>query len=322
MGLVAKIIVVAVCALAMPVASALAAPFGKRVNSNADAVSDYWTPERMRNAIPVERVLAGGPVERAKPGGGGGGGSSWTSGSVDWSVAEAITYTNGKVFFTDGGTNYVCSGTAVSASNGSVVWTAGHCVNDGSGDFHTNWSFVPAYNSDRSLGTFVAEYLYTSSAWATSGEFGEDFGAARVYQKTTGTLTATIGASRPVSTVAGTADDQLGKRRESFGYPAAGKFNGQHLRYCDSYVSRTDSNATPRTMAIPCDMTGGSSGGGWIDDHEQSVSAGPLVSVNSYGYRGLKNTMFGPVLGTEAEAVLVAAGGSGTGVPTSGQLSR
>ena len=321
MRLVVNVVVVAVCALATSVASALAAPVGKRVNSNAAAVRDYWTPERMRSAIPVERVLGGGPVERAKPGGGGGGGSSWTSGSVDWSVADAITYTNGKVFFTDGGTNYVCSGTAVSASNESVVWTAGHCVHDGPGDFHTNWSFVPAYNSGTSLGTFVAEYLYTSSAWAASGEFGEDFGAARVYPNTA-TLTDTIATSRAVSTVAGTASDQLGKRRDSFGYPAAGKFNGRDLRYCDSYVSRTDSNATPATMGIPCDMTGGSSGGGWIDDQASSPTASSLVSVNSYGYRGVKNTMFGPVLGIEAEAVLVAAGGSGTGVPTSGQLSR
>jgi V8-like Glu-specific endopeptidase len=27
------------------------------------------------------------------------------------------------------------------------VSTAGHCVNEGPGDFATNWAFVPAYNN-------------------------------------------------------------------------------------------------------------------------------------------------------------------------------
>ena len=55
------------------------------------------------------------------------------------------TSTNGKVFFTDDGLNYVCSGTAVLSGNRSTVWTAGHCVHDGASGFHTNWAFVPAY---------------------------------------------------------------------------------------------------------------------------------------------------------------------------------
>ena len=41
--------------------------------------------------------------------------------------------------------DYVCSGTALLSGNKSVVWTAGHCVNEGPGDFATNWEFVPAY---------------------------------------------------------------------------------------------------------------------------------------------------------------------------------
>jgi hypothetical protein len=40
---------------------------------------------------------------------------------------------HGKVFFSDGAYNYVCSGTALTSGNESVVWTAGHCVNEGPG---------------------------------------------------------------------------------------------------------------------------------------------------------------------------------------------
>ena len=38
-------------------------------------------------------------------------------------------------------------------------------------------------------------------------------------------------------------------------------------------------------------MTGGSSGGGWIQN-------GSLSSVTSFGYTGLKNVLFGPYFGT------------------------
>ena len=47
------------------------------------------------------------------------------------------------MFFTLGGNDYVCSGTALLSGNKSVVWTAGHCVNEGPGEFATNWEFVP-----------------------------------------------------------------------------------------------------------------------------------------------------------------------------------
>ena len=51
------------------------------------------------------------------------------------------------MFFTRGGVNYVCSGTATNSTNGDVVTTAGHCVNEGPGAFATNFAFVPAYNN-------------------------------------------------------------------------------------------------------------------------------------------------------------------------------
>lgn len=307
------ILAAAVTVTAALAAPALATPVGKRVAESPDQVRAYWTEERMRNAVPAERMRSGGPVERAKPGGGSGGGGTtlWSSGAVP-DPTSLLNAVHGKVFFTDSGVNYVCSGTSVIGGNENVVWTAGHCVHDGPGDFHTNWSFVPAYDSGaRPYGTFAATYLFTSSGWASDGEFGYDFGAARVAANSA-TLTDTVGA-RELATNAGPASAQVDKRRDSYGYPAAGKFSGQRMWRCDSYVSRTDGNSSPPTMAMPCDMTGGSSGGGWIDDQAGSTTTGDVVSVNSYGYRGLKNMMFGPALGAEAQAVLLAAGGNGAG---------
>ena len=40
----------------------------------------------------------------------------------------------GKVFFTLGGVDYVCSANSVTSANGNTVSTAGHCLNEGPGE--------------------------------------------------------------------------------------------------------------------------------------------------------------------------------------------
>ena len=49
-------------------------------------------------------------------------------------------------------------------------------------------------------------------------------------------------------------------------------------------------------------MTGGSSGGGWIQN-------GSLNSVTSFGYTGVKNILWGPYFGTVIQAVYNTAQG-------------
>ena len=89
----------------------------------------------------------------------------------------------------------------------------------------------------------------------------------------------------------------------SHGYPAAPPFNGQRLWVCTSPLVYDDTSANPPTMGIDCDMTGGSSGGGWI-------AGGSVVSVNSYGYTTLPNVMFGPYQGSVAQSLYTQAAGS------------
>ena len=309
--------IVVVLAALVPLASASLAHAqsdvaAARVNPDPDAVRAYWTPARMANAIPRGAVQLGGPANPAAPGGHGGGGgggggtpSPSTALKVSWPAAPDVTYTNGKVFFHDGNFDYVCSGTAVSSTTGDVVWTAGHCVNDGGQNtWVTSWSFVPAYNSGTSFPspTFVATHLYTSMSWANTGEFGNDFGAAYVANdpNTGNTLAQTIGFSRRMSFTPNFSTGS-GHVIHAFGYPAEGKFNGQSLYRCDTYVSQIDTSASPSDMGIPCELNGGSSGGAWVDAN------GNQVSNNSYTYRGLKNVMFGPTYASTANNVLSAA---------------
>jgi hypothetical protein len=287
---------------AVLVSPAVAVP--SRNPKSPQATSAYWTPERMKAAKPRDRARSGG-----------GGGAKTTS---DWSryavplvngAYDAQNKQNGKVFFTLGGANYVCSGTATAASAGvNLVWTAGHCVTDGPGKDATNFMFVPGYYNGREPnGRWAYTMLDSTPGWeAQDGDhFRYDVGAARVVNTSnaTATFAGSIGV-RPIQFGVSPA----GKRLVSYGYPASGKFSGQQQYACASPFRRWDGTALLDPMQISCDMTGGSSGGGWfVDSNGNSVgdSGEPLVSVNSYGYYFEKTTMYGPYMaaGGQAEAL-------------------
>lgn len=290
--------------LAAFMAGALATPAAaapKKNPKSPEETSAYWTAQRMKNAK---------PRERAKPGGGATGG-----GQTDWSryavplVGGAYSgenRMNGKVFFTLGGSNYVCSGTAVAATAGvNLVWTAGHCVTDGPDAFATNFMFVPGYyRGAEPFGRWAYTQLDSTPGWEAQGNdrFRYDVGAARVQRvgATSATLAATVG-TRPITF----GLDPTGRRIVSYGYPAAGKFNGSQQYACASPLRRWDGAALLDPMQISCDMTGGSSGGGWFHDVDGSGVAEatePLISVNSYGYQFEKNTMYGPYMSSGGQA--------------------
>lgn len=263
----------------------------KRVSQSRDAVLSYWTSARMRAAKPAPLAKPGGGAVTSKPAKAG----SATEIPAPYTVFP--TSTNGKVYFTDSGVNYVCSGTAISSSNQSVVWTAGHCVNEGPGSYHTNWAFVPAYRDGvRPYGTWPASTLLTTTQWRTAGNFSYDLGAAIVSPAAGTTLTATIGGGRALA-----FNGARSQTYNSYGYPAASPFNGLRLWMCASPLYTSDPNTAPQTMGIQCNMTGGSSGGGWVGGD------GRVHSVNSYGYSSLRNVMFGPYQGDVAQSLFSAA---------------
>jgi hypothetical protein len=246
-------------------------------------IEQYWTPARMRSAIPVGTKI---DPAKGKPGGGTSGGTA---------VAETPVPQFGKVFFTEGNANYVCSGTATTSGNHDVVTTAGHCVNEGPGAYVTNFAFVPAYsNGSGPFGTWTAKTLYTTSQWATTGDYNYDVGFAVMNANGSGqSLTDVTGSYAPVFNAA------KNQTMKAYGYPAARPFNGQQLYSCtgvvvpDTYGGSTD-------QGLACDMTGGSSGGGWIQN-------GSLASVTSFGYTGVKNILWGPYFGSVIQATYNAA---------------
>jgi V8-like Glu-specific endopeptidase len=302
-------IVMAVLAAAALSGSSMATAHGNEVGASADArgehqrIVDYWTPARRARAVPRDLVL---PM--AKPGGGG----QPSSGSVTgarWTGGGSVALTTGKVFFTLDGIRYVCSGSAVSSAHGSLVLTAGHCVHHGgSGAFATNWVFYPGYNSGPhpTLGAWTATDLFTTTAWATSpNAYGDDAGLAAVIGGG-GTLTGALGAlGATVPSVAFSLATHTDSNYAAFGYPAARKYSGATLTYCAGPVRESYDGQS--SLALACDMTGGSSGGPWLRGFDATTGTGTINSVVSYGYASLKNVLFGPIFDGAEQAVYSSA---------------
>lgn len=262
---------------------------------DAAGVAEYWTADRMRSAIPGD-VLAGKALERGNRSSsaivekGKNSQVKATKGKPTIAQSEVPVSHIGKVFFTLGGSNYVCSGNAVSSTNGSTVSTAGHCLNEGPGAFATKFIFVPAYeNGAAPYGQWTAKSLHAPTQWSGRGDMAYDTGFAVMNRDASNrTLTEVVGGS-------GVAFNQpRGLAYKSFGYPAASPFNGETLKSCTGTATNDPNNPQFGTQGIPCDMTGGSSGGPWFIGTD---SSGLQNSVNSYGYNR-SAVMYGPFWGS------------------------
>lgn len=288
-------------AAAAPAASddkATPSVFSAKVDSTGAA--DYWTADRMRAALPGD-LLADKSLERGnrsstvaaekakikavKPQG--------TSGKP--TIAQPASGMNhvGKIFFTLDNADYVCSGNAVKSGNKSTVATAGHCLFVGA-DLPTQFIFVPGYNNgDDPYGAYTGESYHLPAGWKDSGNMAFDTGFAVV--KPVGNLPL---LSDAVDESDVTFNAPSGLTYQAFGYPADRPFDGGSLKTCSGTGTPDTKNPQFNTQGIPCDMTGGSSGGPWfIQTAEGLVQA----SVNSYGYNP-HPVMYGPQWGPEIQA--------------------
>jgi hypothetical protein len=288
-------------------------------------VSAYWTPQRMANADPLGLLSATGtPPDAAarNPGA-----STLRSGSSasysSFELTDTTSFPNrvhGKVFFTKPGVgNFVCSGTVVDAGNRSTVITAGHCVHDG-GNWSTNFAFAPGYRNlngagNAPYGVWAASDEAAPQPWVDSENLKYDVGAVVIARNGSGQTLENVVGGRGI-----TFNQPTSQSFRSYGYPAqptsAHSFDGTRLWACDSSAPVADSPSTasgPNTMGIGCDMTGGSSGGGWVTD----PSSGYLNGVNSYKYASQPNMMYGPYFGSTVQALYNFAAAEPPGTPRS-----
>lgn len=286
-------------------------------------VINFWTKDKVAKAKPRDFVrdpatgeftlapqTATTPVT----------GASWTGGG---SVLEAT----GKVLFAMGKSYYVCSASVVAESKDdtsrSIILTAGHCAFDNkTGKFATNWMFVPDYDSAAaaltSNGSFCSATTY--GCWtATSLVVHKGFASQRKFNTqatqydfafaVVGAGGKKVGGAQLDKTVDSQNIDfgepQLGTDTYLFGYPAGTPYTGKDLVYSVGPLG-TDPLNQNRTYRVASDMTGGSSGGPWFNPFSDNAGAGTMMSVNSYGYNGIK-AMHGPKFNSNTRALYNSA---------------
>ncbi|MFJ4875414.1 trypsin-like serine peptidase [Streptomyces sp. NPDC088745] len=297
-GLAAAVGGLLATAAAPAAASGAPSPAAPAARTAEQQVRNFWTPERMRAAKPLDLLKvspakvsparADGPATsvpgtRAFPQKGG----AWTGGG-------AVVKTSGRVFFTYQGRTASCSGNSVTSQNKSTVVTAGHCVKM-DGAWHTNWVFVPAYNDGVTpYGTWTAAKLSATDQWTASEDINYDVGLAVVNPLNGQKLSDVVGA-QGVQFNGG-----YNKPMYAFGFPAAAPYDGKKLVYCSG--NTTKDFLLTKDHGLACDMTGGSSGGPWFNSFNESAGTGLQASVNSFGYTFLPGRMFGPYFGNEVKA--------------------
>jgi hypothetical protein len=314
-----------------------------QARSEHQRIVDFWTPQRVAQAVPREFVLdpGSGRVVLSKgkpsgtPGGGGGGSTDSTVVSGDsWNGGGEIDTSSGKLLFAMDGSYWVCSASVIddgsNASNGSaIILTAAHCVYDETnGAFATNWMFIPDYDASpaplNTSGTFCDSTLYgcwtadvmaVHDGYASAGNFGAalsyDFGVVRVG------LGGFSGSAELDNVVAEQSYSFSGSVAldgsvdgHAFGYPAEKKWDGTDLIYCFGPIDGDPYNSDETYRLNECKLNGGSSGGPWFAPFDETTGSGTVISVNSYGYRGV-NAMHGPFLNADTQTVYEAAKGAG-----------
>jgi V8-like Glu-specific endopeptidase len=300
---------------------------GARAEALAGAASEargaihFWTPERMREAQPLDVRLRGRPqialgdsagrsslaprvLPPSPPGGEASASSKFETVPDPTAAAERV---NGAVFIITPFGLGRCSGTSVNAPSYSVVFTAGHCINEGGAHgrwFDFRWVFVPGYRyGQRPFGVFPAKWIDTTRQWRRSGSENFDVAAAVVTRNERGEL---------LGKAVGGAGIAWGlKARQTFdihGYPVAPPFDGETQQICPQtpflgHDARSFLSPGPLNLAVDCDVTGGASGGGW------TIRDGVLNSVTNYGYPNDPDTDFGAYFGKEVARLYHRAAG-------------
>ncbi|WP_246214197.1 trypsin-like serine peptidase [Kitasatospora viridis] len=257
---------------------------GSAVDSAAAAgkAQDYWTPERMQNAVPFDSpasdTLPSGSAEPTPAPTGSPGSIDPAAPTVpnqggpkDPLITESAAV--GKVFFHNpsDGKDYVCSGSALNGPSKQMVITAGHCVHGGQGKtWMTNWIYAPRFRSGNyPFGTYAAKQFRTFNAWIDSSDHTRDVGLVTTWPQNGTKLVDATGGQGLSWNYSHSVDVTV------LGYPVD-RDNGQIQQWCTGTTSGSGGY-----IQIHCNFGGGSSGGPWLRAFDDSTGLGYVNGVMS-----------------------------------------
>ncbi|MGW7260135.1 trypsin-like serine peptidase [Streptomyces sp. NPDC054834] len=289
-------------------------------------IKGLWDPDRMRDANDPDKGVDDNDISGDQ------GVTDPTPAPVKAQAVRAPYHANaataGKVFFDSPEGTMVCSATVVEdpahPGKSNLIWTAGHCVHAGkNGGWYRNIAFVPSYNNTgmtakqlesasrdqvAPYGVWWADAAQTSQQWiAQGGETGGngasyDFAVIHVTPEQGNggkSLEEAVGSALPVNFNAPAVPKV--QSITATGYPAAAPYDGRLAYQCQDKPGRLSIQKSDPTMyRIGCTMTGGSSGGGWVETDSDGKPA--LVSNTSIGPVS-SGWLAGPRLGDVAKGV-------------------
>ncbi|MCL4504822.1 MAG: trypsin-like serine protease [Chloroflexi bacterium] len=205
----------------------------------------------------------------------------------------------GKVYFVMNGRNYVCSGSVIGEN---TIWTAGHCVSNGQGTFHTNWLYVPVFNMYTSIypGPWLASYYITTFEFARNVDLTYDY--------------AIVGVRPPWVTGGNSIRHYTGALGFAWNMPRAQNwkllgypqliFDGVRMVYSDSTYWADNPRFTPASVGVGSNFKSGSSGGPWILNFAkgQAGQINYMNGTNSY-ISSIADEIYSPYFDDHAKAL-------------------
>jgi V8-like Glu-specific endopeptidase len=237
-----------------------------------DDTMAYWTPERIRDAIPLttnefENNITSYRTKR------------------DRLTEESNPYVPyGKLFFhnTGDGKNYFCTASVIRTDNGNIGLTAAHCIYNGNNNWSSNMLFCPGFDNGKCP---VSIPVKGGSVEVVNGNYYYDYGMIKFNSDQGTKLQDKTGCFDWDTNPGETVDDIT-----AIGYPVNGEIQNCKKDGSSLCEWSGSSHRSGSFRYVPINTGSGSSGGPWIRQYDHKNNTGWVIGNTSATSTGSSNS--------------------------------